>query len=325
MSAMTFSIIIPVYRNEESLPVLVAKLDELVDQLAGTLEVVFVVDGSPDRSFAVLRDLLPRARFASQLLHLSRNFGSFSAIASGLEVARGEYFAIIAADLQDPPELAVEFFQALLEGDCDLVLGKREARGDPWLSRTSSRLFWALYRNLVQRDMPRGGVDVFACNRVVRDQLLELRESNSTLVGLLMWIGFRRRSISYTRAVRPFGKSAWSFARKLRYLKDSVFAFSDLPVRGLGLIGIVGLVVAFLLGAVVVVSKLTGGIDVPGYAASAILIMFFGGLNSLGIAIVGEYLWRTFENTKQRPRYIVSYATSFSGAEEKKPANAATA
>ena len=302
---MTLSIIIPVYCNEDSLGSLLASLDSLVGRTEATLEVVFVVDGSPDNSFEILRDRLPRARFHSQLLFLSRNFGSFSAIAAGLSAARGDFFAVLAADLQEPPELALKFFQALASGDCDIVLGKREARHDPWLTALSSRLFWFLYRKLVQGQMPKGGVDVFGCNNLARQQLLMLNESNSTLVGLLMWVGFRRCTISYTRAARPHGKSAWSFRHKFRYLKDSVFAFSDLPVRILGFLGIAGLVVAFFLSCLVLISKFTGAITVPGYAASSIIIIFFGGLNSLGIAILGEYLWRTFENTKQRPRYIV--------------------
>jgi polyisoprenyl-phosphate glycosyltransferase len=308
---MIFSIIIPVYRNEQSLSQLVSELETVAVQVKGQVEVVFVVDASPDRSHEALRSLLPRAGLTTQLLLLSRNCGSFSAIAAGLEAARGDYFAVMAADLQDPPELVARFFETLAAGDCDIVLGKRERRVDPWPNRLSSALFWSIYRRFIQRDMPEGGVDVFGCDRRVRDQLLALKESNSTLVGLLIWVGFRRKTISYARAPRPYGKSAWSFSRRFRYFKDSVFAFSDLPVRALGVIGIVGMFAAVVLACLVLISKLTGHIEVPGYAASAIIIVFFGGLNSFGIAILGEYLWRTFENTKERPRYIVVEADSF--------------
>jgi polyisoprenyl-phosphate glycosyltransferase len=311
LAPVMFSIIIPVYRNEESLRPLLAALTNLASQVEETLEVVFVVDGSPDNSFQILRDLLPETPLNSQLLLLSRNFGSFSAIAAGLSAAHGDFFAVIAADLQEPPELALQFCRALQTNDCDVVLGKREARHDPWFAAFAARIFWFLYRKLVQREMPKGGVDVFGCNDLVRQQLIRLNESNSTLVGLLMWVGFRRRTISYTRAVRLHGKSAWSFRRKFRYLKDSVFAFSDLPVRLLGFLGAAGLLVAFCLSCLVLISKFTGAITVPGYAASSIIIIFFGGLNSLGIAILGEYLWRTFENTKGRPRYIIFQSLRF--------------
>ncbi len=312
---MRFSIVIPVYRNEHSLVDLLAALKTVAAQIGDEMEVVFVVDGSPDGSFARLQAALPSAGFASQLILLSRNFGSFSAIAAGLAAARGEYFAVIAADLQEPPSLTTEFFEVLQKGDYDLVLGKREGRNDPLITRFMSGLFWRFYRRFVQTQMPKGGVDVFGCTRRVRDELLKLHESNSTLVGLLMWIGFRRTTVSYTRAVRRHGRSAWSFGRKVRYLKDSIFAFSDLPVRVLGFLGALGMFVSIILGFLIVAARITGKIDVPGYAASATLIMFFGGLNSLGIAILGEYLWRTFENTKQRPPHIVVLAEQYAATQ----------
>lgn len=311
METITYSVVIPVYKNEESVPELVAGLDRLVPQLDGPLEVVFVSDGSPDRSFELLRQRLPAARFASQLLLLSRNFGAFSAISAGLEAATGDYVVVIAADLQEPPELPLEFFRELRKGDCDLVLGQRLTRGDPFLSRVMANCFWFVYRKFVQRDMPPGGIDVFGCNRSVRQVLIKLAESNTSLVGLLLWMGFRRRFVGYNRQPRPYGKSAWSFKRKWRYLKDSLFAFSDLPLRILGGIGVVGLLLALGLGTVVLAAKLTGRIAVPGYAAEMTLIMFFGGLNALGLSLLGEYLWRTFENTKVRPRFIVFEKMAF--------------
>lgn len=304
MDRLNYSIVIPVYGNEGSIPTLVANLNELARQLA-ELEVVFVVDGSPDRSFQALRDLIPSAVFSSQLLLLSRNFGSFPAISAGLSVARGQYTAVIAADLQEPPELPLEFFRALEAGDCDVVVGQRLTRDDPLSSKLASALFWGLYRRLVQKDLPPGGIDVFGCNRQVRDALTALPESNTSLVGLLLWVGFRRRVIGYRRLPRTHGRSGWSFRRKVRYLKDSVFAFSDLPIRVLGWIGTIGVSAAVLMATVVLIVRLFGQITVPGYAATVIVILFFGGLNSVGLSVIGEYIWRNFENSKQRPRFIV--------------------
>jgi len=300
-----FSIVIPVYKNEDSLQELVEMLNGLVDALPGSMEVVFVVDGSPDGSFALLRDLLPDQEFASQLLLLSRNFGSFPAITAGLEAATGDYLAVMAADLQEPLDLPRRFFDELLRGECDIVLGQRIVRDDPFVSRSLSRLFWWCYKKFVQSELPTGGVDVFACNASVKNRLIALPESNTSLVGLLLWVGFRRKVIGYARMARPHGKSAWTSSRRIRYLKDSAFAFSDLPIRLLGLSGLLGIFFALTFSIIVVVAKVTDAIAVPGYAAAAILIMFFGGLNSLGISLVGEYLWRAFENSKGRPRFIV--------------------
>lgn len=308
-----FSLTIPVYRNESSLPSLLEQLENLNDRMGGDLEVVFVVDGSPDRSGELLAAALPTAKFASQLILLSRNFGAFSAITAGLASARGSLFAIMAADLQEPPELILQIRHGLETERYDVVVGTRAGRGDPLVSRMASAIFWRLYRLLVQKEIPPGGVDVFGCTHEFREHLLALSERNTTLVGLIFWLGFRRGEVSYSRKPRRHGKSAWSFTRKLRYLLDSTFAFSDLPVRLMSCIGIFGILLSVILGCLVLYAKWSGEIAVPGYSATALLIIFFGGLNSLGLGLIGEYMWRTFENTKGRPGYIVARRQEFNG------------
>ena len=308
-----YSLVIPVYKNEESIPDLLLALDSLDARLGHRLEVVFVVDGSPDRSMELLETRLPGSSFASQLVLLSRNFGSFAAIRAGLAEAEGPYFAVMAADLQEPPELVLEFFEALEGEPIDVVLGTRSARHDPALTRWSSGLFWALYRSIVQPEMPPGGVDVFGCSQAVRDRILVMRESNSSLVGLLLWLGFRRKEVPYQRRAREHGRSAWTWSRKLRYLADSVFAFSDLPVRLLILVGGLGLLVSALFGSLVVVARIAGWIAVPGYAATILTVTFFAALNTLGLGIIGSYAWRAFENTKGRAESIVMRRARFEG------------
>jgi glycosyltransferase involved in cell wall biosynthesis len=306
-----FSLTIPVYRNESSIPHLITLLEELNRAMGGDLEVVFVVDGSPDRSLELLTAALPQATFVSQLIVLSRNFGAFSAITAGLSSARGNLLAIMAADLQEPPELILQIRRELESQQYDVVVGTRGRRADPLPTRIASAIFWKLYRLIVQREVPRGGVDVFGCTTEFRSHLLALRERNTTLVGLIFWLGFRRGEVSYSRRPRQHGRSAWSFSRKFRYLLDSTFAFSDLPVRMMSGIGILGILLSVLLGCVVVYAKWSHDIPVPGYAATALLIVFFGGLNSLGIGLLGEYMWRTFENTKGRPPYVVALRHEF--------------
>jgi glycosyltransferase involved in cell wall biosynthesis len=308
-----YSLVVPVYKNEANLPSLVAALDDLSAQLEHALEVVFVVDGSPDESFARLRELLVARPFASQLVLLSRNFGSFAAIVTGLNEAKGDFFAVMAADLQEPPELVLEFFRSLEHEPVDVTIGIRSRRSDPLLSSLSSRMYWALYRRFVQAEMPAGGVDIFGCNRAFRDRLIALRESNSSLVGLVLWLGFRRKLVTYERRKREIGKSAWSFRKKLRYLSDSVFGFTDLPIRMLIFAGVLGLSIAALLILVVLIAKLSGGIKVPGYTATVLSVTFFAGLNSFGLGIIGSYVWRSFENTKQRPNSVVLMKEEYNG------------
>jgi glycosyltransferase involved in cell wall biosynthesis len=311
-----YSLIIPVYKNEESLPDLLKALDEMSVNLGGRLEVVFVVDGSPDRCYPILRERLSIANFASKLLLLSRNFGSFPAIRAGLAAATGPFFAVMAADLQEPPELAETFFRTLESEPLDIIIGTRSQRADPLLSRIASGLYWRLYRKFIQREIPPGGVDVFGCNKAFRDWLLTLNESNTSLVGLLFWLGFRRKIISYERRAREHGKSAWTFHRKWRYLMDSAFAFSDLPIRVLVFFGSTGLVFSTLFSVLVLLAKSTGLIEVPGYAATVLLISFFAALNSFGLGIIGSYVWRAFENTKGRPQSIVMLSSEFKQGEK---------
>lgn len=308
------SLIIPVYRNEESIAHLLRSLDFIQSSLDAALEVVFVVDGSPDQSYQRLMEGVPGRRFHSKVLLLSRNFGSFAAIREGLIHAQGQHVAVMAADLQEPPELAVEFFRVLRNEPVDVVVGTRSSRKDPWLDRLASRAFWGAYRALVQPELPRGGIDVFACNRAFRDQLVSLNETNSSLVGQVIWLGFRRKEIPYERRERQHGRSAWTFSRKLKYLMDSIFSFSDFPIRLLFAGGALGLLVSVSAAILVSAARLLGWIQVPGYAATVLIVLFFAALNLLGFGILGGYVWRAFENTKQRPSAVVLMSHEFEGS-----------
>lgn len=306
------SVVVPVYRNSENIPQLLAALETLRGDL-DSLEAVLVVDGSPDDSYLQLATRLPDARFPAQLITLSRNFGSFAAIRAGLAAARGELFAVMTADLQEPLELIVELFRVLEGGQHDLAVGQRMGRQDPSLTRVLARTYWGLYRRFVQPQIPAGGVDIFACRRNVRDQILRLRESNNSLIGLLFWIGFRRATIPYVRRKRTLGRSAHTLGKRMRYLSDSVFNFSDLPIRLIFMAGVAGVAVSLALALEVVVAKVSGAIPVPGYATTVFVVIFFGGLNCLGLGIIGGYVWRSFENSQRRPNYIVASHELFGG------------
>jgi glycosyltransferase involved in cell wall biosynthesis len=302
------SLVIPVYKNEANLDRLLAELVKLAARVPGDFEVVFVVDGSPDRCLEILRERLPALLLRTQLLSLTRNFGSFAAIAAGLQQARGECIAVMAADLQEPPELVLQFFEALGSGRADIVFGVRGRRSDPWHSEIASRAFWHLYRKFVIKDMPPGGVDVFGCTREVRDRLLELQGVDSNMVALLFWLGYRREYIVYERQKRLEGKSAWTFGKKLRYSLDSIFNFTDLPIRVLLYAGTIALLLAIVGSAMVIFAKLRGDIEVPGYTPIVLGILFFGALTSLGFGIVGQYLWLGLQIGRRRPHYLVRSA-----------------
>lgn len=311
-----YSIVIPVYKNEASLPAVVERLEAMQSRLDAPLEAVFVIDGSPDHSLELLRTLLPQAAVSSQLIAHSRNFGSFPAIKAGFAHARGSYIAAMAADLQEPPELIEEFFAELASGSWDVAVGTRVSREDPSASRLLSNIYWKSYRSLIQPDMPPGGVDIFATTRPVAKRLIELDESHSSLVGLLFWLGYRRVEIPYSRQEREHGKSAWSMRKKIGYLLDSVFSFTSMPITAILTVGFTGTVLSLIAAFWVFIAWSIGSVSVQGYTALMLVLLFSTGSVLFAIGILGTYVWRTYENTKNRPASVVMSAEVFPGAPE---------
>jgi glycosyltransferase involved in cell wall biosynthesis len=299
------SVIVPLYKSELNLPRLFSELIRIAGLSPIQVELVFVDDGSPDASGRIVEQTLPTLPVPARLIRLTRNFGAFAAIAAGLKHGTGNYFGVIAADLQEPPEILLEFLKKLVDGSTDVVFGVRAKRADPFFSRLSSNLFWGLYRRLVNPEIPQGGVDVFGCNRKVRDQICAMKEVETSLVGLLFWIGYRRGFVPYERRERQEGKSAWTFSKKLHYLINSVFNFTDLPIRILLVAGMIGIGSALVGAMIVILARLMGSIQVPGYSAIVVVVSFFGGLTAAGLGIVGQYLWLCLQNARSRPAYIV--------------------
>jgi glycosyltransferase involved in cell wall biosynthesis len=297
------SIVIPVYRNAASIEGLVAAVGRIAEAIEHDLEAIFVIDASPDDSRERLLVGLRSAPFPARVVDHSRNFGSFAAIRTGMSLARGGAIAVLAADLQEPPELVIEFLARLATGEVDIVAGERASRSDR--GDSASKAYWRLYRRFVMDEMPPDGVDVFACTAQVRDVLCSLEDVNTSLIAQLFWVGFRRELVPYDRRPRP-GESGWTLRRKIRYLSDSVFAFTDLPVRILWSVGLVGIALGVVLSIVVAVARLSGDIQVPGYAPTILVVIFFAGLNCVGLGIVGSYVWRAYETVKGRPGAIVS-------------------
>jgi glycosyltransferase involved in cell wall biosynthesis len=300
-----YSLIVPIYKNAASIPELLDVVVKFNKKFQNNVECVFVVDGNPENEFEILKTQLPKYKFKSQLISHSKNFGSFAAIRTGLEHATGDYFATMAADLQEPPELIEKIFNELPKQQTDIVLANRTGREDGFFSNLFSTIFWKFYKNYIIKDIPTNGVDLFGCNKIVRDTLINLKESNSSLIGLLFWVGFKRTTIDYKRIKRKYGKSAWSFHKKMKYMLDSIFAFTDLPVKILINLGVIGILISLVLSTIVLISKFTGSIQVPGYTATFLIVSFFSSLNIFSFGIIGLYLWRTFENTKFRPNSII--------------------
>ena len=315
------SLIVPVFKNEENIPDLLDVLADFAARHQDAFEAILVVDGSPDASWRMLRAGLIERSIPSQLILLARNFGAFPAVRRGMESSSFEITAVMAADLQEPPELIEEFYERLSSGEADLAVGSRTRRSDGWIRTAASNMYWAVYRRFIMPDVPRGGVDVFACSSAVRKVLVSMHESNTSLVGQVLWVGFRRLEIPYERRPRRHGRTTWSFKARIRYMLDSVFSFSDLPIMVLMWLGVIGLTASTLGSVVIFFSWAFGRIDVPGYTPTILGILFTGSLLLAGQGIIGAYVWRISENTKNRPLTITALHEVFAEPPEDNTSN----
>jgi len=302
---ITQSLIIPIYNNAENIPYLLLALETLAKTQGQSFEVIFVVDGATDNSYELLTTILTQVGFAAQLITHSRNFGSFAAIRTGMEYAKGESIAVMAADLQEPTSLIEQFFAILNKDAADVIFGQRIERQDPPLKKLLSTLYWRFYGKVVQPEIPKGGVDIFACNKRVRDTILAMQESHGSLIGQLFWVGYRRSFIPYVRQERQHGVSGWGLKKRIRYMMDSIFAYSDFPIMFILYTGMVGLFLTFLLASVILCNRFFFTSHVPGYTAIMLTILFFGSMMLVTQGIIGCYMWLIFENSKKRPLSLV--------------------
>ena len=298
------SVVVPVYYNAESLVQLYDRIARTMESLdARGWDVTFVDDFSKDASREVL-DTLYRLHDNVRILHMAKNHGSTPAMIAGMGFARGHSVAIMAADLQDPPELLTELVLPWRSG-MPVVIATRSSRSDPLLSRMFSAIYYRLFRLLVSPDMPPGGFDVVLMDERVSSLIVRHAEKNSQFTAALLSLGFERRVISYHREARPYGKSRWTFWRKFKLMYDSILSYSYRPLRLVTAAGVLGMLVAAGYGALIVYYRLTSPPQVPGWASLMIVTLFFNGLVLTALGIVGEYIWRTFDAARPAPLHVV--------------------
>jgi glycosyltransferase involved in cell wall biosynthesis len=269
------------------------------------MEVIFVIDGSPDESLHVLRKNINKCEFKTKIVVLAKNVGSLIAVRAGIDYSSGKFIATKAADLQEPIQLLEKFFFSLLKDEADIILGIRTSRKDPRIDTLASRIFWTFYNKFIDASVPKGGVDIFAINERVKPYISQMTETHSSLFGYLFWLGFRKIEIPYQRKKRQIGKSSWTTSKKISYMLDSLFSFSTLPIVLFFIIGSMSAFSSFVFGMFIFIGRLTGQITVPGYSATALISLFFFGIITVELSIISNYIWRTYENTKHRPQYII--------------------
>jgi polyisoprenyl-phosphate glycosyltransferase len=306
------SIVVPVYHNARSLPELTERLTALAERnREDSFEFIFVDDGSRDDSFEVLQQLLAdddRVR----IVKLSRNFGSTPAIIAGLNAASGDAVAAIAADLQDSPELIHDMLARWREGN-KVVLAVREGRDDPGLTSLLSSVFYRLFRRFAIASMPPGGFDFFLVDRQVCDLICRIGETNTYVMGLILWLGFRPVELPYHRGPRlsRFGRSMWSLSRRVKYFIDSFVAFSYFPIRIASVLGLALSFVGFLYALLVIGLRIFKGYQPEGWASLMVVVLVVSGVQLFIMGILGEYLWRTLDVARRRPQFIVERTLGF--------------
>jgi glycosyltransferase involved in cell wall biosynthesis len=300
------STVVPVFNNAASLPDLLERFQALAAKNADDqFEFIFVDDGSVDNSFSVLESLLQKES-RIQIVKLSRNFGSNAALLAGLGQTRGDAVAVIAADLQDPPELINDMLLDWRQGH-KVVLAARQSRDDDILTTFLADTFYSLFRRFAINTMPKHGFDFFLVDRQVCDLINEIQENNAYLMGLILWLGFSPKVVYYHRQAREkrYGQSMWTTAKKIKYFLDSFVAFSYFPVRAASVIGIVLSMAGLVYAAIVIALRLAISVQPEGWASLMIVVLIVSGVQMLMIGILGEYLWRNLDETRRRPRFIV--------------------
>lgn len=297
------SIIIPVYYNEETLEDVYSDLARTVFPAVPDYELVLVDDGSGDGSWGVMERLAERDKRV-RLLRLSRNFGSHAAILAGLSVCGGNCATVKTADCQEPAELILDMYASWKRGS-KVVLAVRTDREEGVFQKAFANFYYWLVRKLAISSMPKGGFDCYLIDRKVIEVLKLMDEANSALTLQVLWAGFRRDTVYYVRKKREKGKSRWTLSKKIKLILDSLVSFSFVPIRMATIAGMLFFCVAVVWGLVVLISKLTNNIVTPGYTTLAIILLFSAGLILLILGILGEYVWRAVEASRNRPVFII--------------------
>jgi dolichol-phosphate mannosyltransferase len=302
-----------VYYNELNLLDTIPQLLGLADKLAEyRLELVFVDDGSGDRSLEILLDFQSKYPGTIKVVKLTRNFGSMSAIQAGFSVATGDCVGMISADLQDPPELFLEMIGHWEKGT-KAVFAIRQDREEPFLQKLFSNTYYSLVRNYAVPGYPDGGFDFFLVDRQIVAEINRIREKNTNLMTLIYWLGFKPIMIPYVRRARKKGKSRWTLRKKMKLFVDTFVAFTFFPIRTLSVIGFIVALSSFGYGAFILLYWLFFSIEVKGWVPTMLIITFTTGLQMTMLGVLGEYLWRTLDEVRGRPNFVIDQIYDDSG------------
>ena len=301
---MKVSVIIPVYFNEENLWPLYRDIkNKFINVIDYDYEIVMVNDGSQDRSYDVMKEIASEDKKV-MTIKLSKNFGSHAAILCGLENCSGDCAIVKSADLQEPTEMMIPMVESWKNGN-NVVLAVRDGRDDSQKDTFFANVYYWLVRKVALPNMPKSGFDIYLIDRKVINVLTNLDETNSALTGQILWSGFKTDKVYYHRLGREIGRSRWTLKKKIRLVMDTVFSFSSLPISIVMVVGGLSFIGALVWAVIEIILKLSGVIVVQGWTTLFIFNLLSFGVVMITLGVLGEYLWRTFDASRNRPPYLI--------------------
>ena len=302
-----YSIVIPVYFNEGFLWTTFNTIKQQVIDKNTNLraELIFVDDGSGDNSLAELLEIRAANPGLVKVIKFTRNFGQVQGILAGFRLAGGKCVINTSADLQDPPELISEMLSYHFDEGYEIVICARESREETWFRRITSQVFFNLMKRLSFPNMPEKGFDFALVGSNVRQLMLDFNEANPFFQGQILWSGYPIKFIPYTRVDRKIGESRWTLSKKIKSLLDGVLGYSYFPIRMMSVAGAFVAISGFVYALVIFIDFFVHGNPLQGWAPLMIILLFLSGMQMLMLGIIGEYLWRTLDQVKNRPGYII--------------------
>jgi polyisoprenyl-phosphate glycosyltransferase len=303
MATHLLSLVVPVYNEENSIDIFMEEITKVLDQLDMKREIIFINDGSRDNTLSILIEL-QKKNTDVKVINLSRNFGKDIALTAGLDATSGDAIIPMDVDLQDPPELILDFVREWRKG-FDVVYGTRRFRKtDSAFKRFSSTYFYRLFNRLSNFPIPYNTGDYRLMDKKVIDVIRQMPERDRFMKGIFAWVGFATQKVEYDRPSRAKGETKWNYIKLFRFAIDGILSFSSWPLRIWTIIGLSVASVSFMYGLWLVIRTVFFGVDVKGYPSLIVSVLFMGSLNLSGIGMLGEYLARVYNETKRRPLYI---------------------
>lgn len=306
MYSKKISLIVPCYNEESALPHFYKATTEVMEKLSYEYDILFVDDGSKDKTLSIIRDFARQDRHV-QYISFSRNFGKEAAMYAGFRNAKGDYVAVMDADMQDPPELLPKMVEILEEGNYDSVATRRENRvGEPPIRSWFARKFYKLINRISDADIVDGARDFRLMKREMADAIIHMREHNRFSKGIYGWIGFRTYWLPYRNVERVAGDTKWNFWGLLKYALSGIISFSQIPLAISSWLGLAITTVSMLLLPLIVIRKVIFGDSVSGWTSLVCIILFLGGIQLFCIGILSQYVAKIYMEIKKRPHYIAA-------------------